>query len=58
MTFELPDTDMVYITGIAPGTTEKELATHFGSIGVVKYDKKQVKSFSLPSAPTPAESVF
>ena len=47
MSFDLPDTDMIYIEGIPPGTSEKELAEFFGSIGVIKFDKKQVSYLGL-----------
>ena len=66
---ETPDTDMIYIQGLPLDVSESEIATHFGSIGVVKFDKKQVHShhaantsttphlhiisFSLPPSPLP-----
>ena len=40
MSFDLPDSDTVYITGLPPNTTEETLATYFGSIGVIKLDRK------------------
>lgn len=40
MSFDLPDSDTVYITGLPPDTTEESLAEYFGSIGVIKIDKK------------------
>jgi hypothetical protein len=36
MSFDLPSTDMVYVSGLPPGTSEDDLATYFGSIGVIK----------------------
>ena len=43
MSFALPSTDMVYITGLPPDTTEASLAQYFGSIGIIKIDKKTKK---------------
>ncbi|EIE25454.1 hypothetical protein COCSUDRAFT_61671 [Coccomyxa subellipsoidea C-169] len=43
MSFDVPDTDMVYVSGLAEGTTEEMIATHFGSIGLLKQDKKKGK---------------
>lgn len=45
MSFELGanDVDMIYVSGLPPDATEAEIAEHFGSIGVVKFDKKQNK---------------
>eukprot|EP00200_Dunaliella_tertiolecta_P020012 CAMPEP_0202405404 /NCGR_PEP_ID=MMETSP1128-20130828/6988_1 /ASSEMBLY_ACC=CAM_ASM_000463 /TAXON_ID=3047 /ORGANISM="Dunaliella tertiolecta, Strain CCMP1320" /LENGTH=106 /DNA_ID=CAMNT_0049010079 /DNA_START=87 /DNA_END=403 /DNA_ORIENTATION=+ len=40
MSFDLPETDMVYITGLPPDITEKEVGEFFGSIGLLKQDKK------------------
>ncbi len=40
MSFDLPETDMVYVSGLPSGTTEDDLAQYFGSIGVIKLDKK------------------
>ncbi len=37
------DVDMVYVSGLPTNVTEAEIAEHFGSIGVVKFDKKQNK---------------
>lgn len=52
LSFELPDTDMVYVTGLPKDVTIDEVAEHFGSIGVVKFDKKKnqkkVRLFFLP----------
>lgn len=41
MSFEVPDTDMVYVSGLPLDTTEAAIAQHFGSIGVLKQDKKK-----------------
>lgn len=35
MSFDLPTTDMVYVTGLPPGVTEAEIAEFFGSIGAL-----------------------
>lgn len=35
--------DQVYVSGLPESTTEEDLATHFGSIGVLKEDKKRSK---------------
>jgi RNA-binding protein FUS len=43
MSFDLPSTDTVYVTGLPPSTTESDLAEYFGSIGVIKIDKKTKK---------------
>jgi RNA recognition motif-containing protein len=43
MAFVLPDTDCVYITGLPSSITEADVAEFFGSIGVIKFDKKQKK---------------
>ena len=43
MSFALPDTDTVYITGLPPDATESSLAEYFGSIGTIKLDKKTKK---------------
>lgn len=43
MSFDVPDTDMVYVSGLPDGTTEEQIATHFGSIGLLKQDKKKGK---------------
>ena len=40
---QAPDTDCVYISGLSPQTTEQDLTDHFGSIGVIKMDKKAKK---------------
>ncbi len=41
MSFDLPDTDTVYVSGLPPGTSEDEVEAHFGSIGIIKMDKKK-----------------
>jgi hypothetical protein len=41
MSFDVPDTDMVYVEGLPLDITEAEIAQHFGSIGVLKQDKKK-----------------
>ncbi|KAG1672854.1 hypothetical protein FOA52_004658 [Chlamydomonas sp. UWO 241] len=43
MSFEVPDTDTVYITGLPTDTTEASLCDFFGSIGTLKRDKKKDK---------------
>lgn len=32
---------MIYVEGMPPSVTIEEVAEHFGSIGVVKFDKKK-----------------
>lgn len=44
MSFDVPDTDCVYISGLPDGITEADLEQHFGSIGIIKQDKKLKKS--------------
>eukprot|EP00199_Chlamydomonas_sp_CCMP681_P005079 CAMPEP_0119106298 /NCGR_PEP_ID=MMETSP1180-20130426/4031_1 /TAXON_ID=3052 ORGANISM="Chlamydomonas cf sp, Strain CCMP681" /NCGR_SAMPLE_ID=MMETSP1180 /ASSEMBLY_ACC=CAM_ASM_000741 /LENGTH=116 /DNA_ID=CAMNT_0007091605 /DNA_START=71 /DNA_END=417 /DNA_ORIENTATION=+ len=44
MSFDLPSTDMVYVSGLPAGVTEKEIEEYFGSIGVIKQDKKLKKA--------------
>lgn len=39
----LPDTDTVYVDGLPSDVCEKEIADHFGSIGLLKVDKKTRK---------------
>ncbi len=34
MSFDLPQTDMVYVQGLPAGITEKDIEEYFGSIGV------------------------
>jgi hypothetical protein len=36
MSFDVPDTDMVYVTGLPENVTEEDIAGYFGSIGVIK----------------------
>lgn len=36
-------TDQVYISGLPKDTTEEEIEAHFGSIGIIKLDKKLEK---------------
>ncbi|CAL5219311.1 g1119 [Coccomyxa viridis] len=43
MSFEEPSTDMVYVSGLPSNTTEEDIAAHFGSIGLLKEDKKKNK---------------
>ena len=43
MSFELPDTDTVYVSGLPQGTTEATLGEYFGTIGTIKMDKKTKK---------------
>ncbi|DBB05264.1 hypothetical protein WJX82_007423 [Trebouxia sp. C0006] len=43
MSFEVPDTDCIYISGLSQHVTEEDLAQHFGSIGIIKQDKKLKK---------------
>jgi hypothetical protein len=40
MSFSLPETDTVYIEGLPPNTSEAEVEQYFGSIGIIKTDKK------------------
>lgn len=40
MSFDLPDTDTVYVSGLPPGVSERDVEEYFGSIGVIKTDKK------------------
>ena len=41
LSFDVPDTDTVYVSNLPDGTTEAELAKHFGAIGVIREDKKR-----------------
>jgi RNA-binding protein FUS len=41
LSFDVPDTDTVYISGLPPDATEASVAAHFGTIGVVKDDRKR-----------------
>lgn len=43
MQFEVPNTDTVYIQGIASCTNEDRMAEFFGSIGKIKMDRKTKK---------------
>lgn len=43
LSFEVPDTDTVYVSGLPTNVTEADIAAHFGSIGVLKQDKKAGK---------------
>ena len=43
LSFEVPDTDTIYVSGLASTATEADIAAHFGSIGVLKQDKKAGK---------------
>ena len=43
MQFDVPDTDTIYVSGLPAGVSEPEIAAHFGSIGVLKIDKKKEK---------------
>lgn len=38
--------DMVYVSGLPPNVTEDEVAEHFGSIGILKVDKKKVSQLA------------
>jgi RNA-binding protein FUS len=40
MSFDLPDTDTVYVSGMPAGVSEGDIAEFFGSIGIIKLDKK------------------
>jgi hypothetical protein len=40
LSFDLPDTDQIYVSGLPDGVTERDLEEYFGSIGVIKTDKK------------------
>jgi len=37
---QMGDQDTVYISGLPKGVTEDQLADRFGSIGIIKLDKK------------------
>ena len=43
LSFEEPETDMVYVSGFPAGVTEEDVAQHFGQIGILKQDKKKGK---------------
>lgn len=36
LSFDLPDTDQIYVSGLPPGASERDLEEYFGSIGVIK----------------------
>jgi RNA-binding protein FUS len=38
--FEIPHTDTVYVSGLPGGISERDVEEYFGSIGVIKLDKK------------------
>ena len=40
LSYEIPETDMVYIQNLPKNITEDDLAEYFGSIGILKQDKK------------------
>jgi hypothetical protein len=40
MSFDLPETDTVYVSGMPAGVSEGDIAEFFGSIGIIKLDKK------------------
>ena len=40
MSFEMPDTDTVYVSGLPTNITEADVAEFFGSIGVIKLNKQ------------------
>lgn len=40
MSWQVPDTDTVYVDGLPQGITEKDVEEFFGSIGIIKTDKK------------------
>ena len=40
MSFNVPHTDMVYVSGLPAGVTEADVEELFGSIGIIKLDKK------------------
>jgi hypothetical protein len=41
MSFELPSTDTVYVSGLPAGISERDVEEFFGSIGIIKEDKKR-----------------
>ena len=43
LSFTVPDVDMIYVAGLPSGITEEAMAAHFGTIGVLKQDKKKGK---------------
>ena len=50
---ETPDTDMIYIQNLPLDVSEVDIVAHFGSIGVIKFDKKQVCAARSSAAPPP-----
>jgi RNA-binding protein FUS len=38
--FEIPHTDTVYVSGLPGNITERDVEEYFGSIGIIKLDKK------------------
>lgn len=40
MSWQVPDTDTVYVDGLPQGISEKDVEEFFGSIGIIKTDKK------------------
>ena len=40
MSWQVPETDTVYVDGLPQGITERDVEEYFGSIGVIKLDKK------------------
>lgn len=40
MSWQVPDTDTVYVDGLPQGISEKDMEEFFGSIGIIKTDKK------------------
>jgi hypothetical protein len=40
LSFDLPSTDQIYVSGLPDGASERDLEEYFGSIGVIKTDKK------------------
>ena len=39
--WDVPETDTVYFSGVPPDTTEAHVADHFGTIGILRVDKKR-----------------
>lgn len=40
MSWQMPETDTVYVEGLPQGISERDVEEYFGSIGVIKTDKK------------------
>lgn len=40
MSWQVPETDTVYVDGLPQGISEKDVEEFFGSIGIIKTDKK------------------